>query len=369
MTNHDRVKSAFSDITAPEGFGNKVMNRVENNESAKTFPIRRLTLIVVTMLILTTTALAAGYLGAFDRLAGIIGEEQADKLYPVEGSTVLGDFLTDEGIRIEVVAVGIDSNIVDFYFTLEDMVSNRLDGDIWVLATVFPVVEDVPWGGHEMFPEVIDRSDDGIVMLHGREVFTEPITDRELQFNLHHIAYNVKQGEQEIDIDFAALENHAPAAWIWDTPVLPPNLHNIELNVDGITDIWYTGISGVGIIDNKLHIQQWLDTAVPWNPPDGVLFRLINPDGEHAMFYIAPQWLMHVPIFTADSYGNIIDFSWTEQGFILDPDDYSIIFHEYIYEVNMEQLSEYRIVAEYIKGTHIELRIWSAVFEIPALDG
>jgi sulfur carrier protein ThiS len=309
------------------------------------------------MLILTTTAVAAGYLGGFDRLVGIIGEEQAEKLSPVEGNTIIADLLTEEGIRIEVVAVGIDSHIVDFYFTLEDMVSNRLYGDIWVHATVFPVADDIPWSGHEMFPEVIDRSDDGIITLRGREVFSKPITEQELRFNLYHIAYNVKQGEQEIDINLATLESHTPAAWIWDTPVLPPNMHNIEMNVDGIADSWYTGISGVGIIDGMLHIQQWLDSSL-WNPPDGVTFRLINPDGEPVMFYMAPQWLAHVPVFTVDTYGNITN----------EPGESSIIYHEYIYEVNMEQLSEYRIVAEYIKGTHINLSWWSAVFEIPALS-
>jgi len=35
----------------------------------------------------------------------------------------------------------------------------------------------------------------------------------------------------------------------------------------------------------------------------------------------------------------------------------------------MDQLSEYRLVAEYIKGDHIDLGWWSEVFEIPALSG
>jgi hypothetical protein len=354
MNNHDRVKSAFNDITAPEGFSSNVINRVENNVFARTRPVRRLTLIVAAMLILTTIAVAAGYLGSFDRLIGIIGEDQAGKLSPVEDRTVIADLLTEEGIRIEVVAVGIDSNTVDFYFTLKDTVSNRLDGDIWVDAVVFPFVEDIAWSEHVMFPEVINRSNDGTVTLRGRQVFTEPITGRELRFNMYHIAYNVKQGEQEIDIDFATLENHAPAAWIWDTPVLPPDMHNIEMNVEGITDSWYTGISSVGIIDGMLHIQQWLN-PLSWNPPDGVMFRLINPNGEPVVFYMAPQWLSHVPVFSLDVNGNITS----------EPGESSIVYHEYIYEVNMERLSEYRIVAEYEKGSHIDISWWSAVFEIP----
>jgi len=368
MTNHDRVKVAFNDVIAPEGFADKVINRVKNDKSAKPRPARRIILVAATVLILTTTAIAAGYLSGFERLVGIVGEEQADKLDPVENSIIITDFLTDESIRIKVVAVGIDSNVVDFYFTLEDMVSSRLDGDIWVNASVFPVVDDVPWGSHVMFPEVIDRSDDGVVTLRGREVFTEPITDRELRFNLYHIAYNVKQGEQDIDIDFTALASHAPASWIWDTPVLPPNLHNLKMNVDGITDGWYTGISSVGVIDGMLHIQQWLDSS-SWNPPDGVMFHLLDPYGEPVMFFIAPQWLAHTPVFTVDSYGNIIDDSWEGYDIAREPGEPSIVYHEYLYEVDMERLSEYRLVAEYTKGNHIELRLWSEVFKIPALSG
>ena len=139
--------------------------------------------------------------------------------------------------------------------------------------------------------------------------------------------------------------------------------------MDDITYRWYTGISSIGIIDGMFHIQQWFDDSLLWNPPDYILFRLMDPYGEPVMFSYAPQWLAYVPIFIVDSYGNIIDMSVDEEGFLRKPEGYSISYHEYIYEVNMERLSEYRLVAEYLKGNHIEFSWRSEIFTIPALKG
>ena len=328
-------------------------------------PLRLVAAIVAGLLAVSATAVAVGaYLGGFDKLREVIGWEQADKLNAVEKSNVVGELLTEEGIRIEVVAVGVDSNAIDFYFTLEDMVSDRLDGDIWINATVFPTEENIHWGKHVMSPEVIDRSDDGVVTLHGREVFEYPITGRELQFNIYDISYNIKSGECDMEFDFDSLENRLPAAWYYDTPILPPNLHGIEPEVEGVEDRWYSHISSIGIIDGKLHIQNWLDGAL-WNPPDAISFHPVDPDGRCVMFDIEPQWKFATPRFSLDEQGGI--------NLIYDPDQYPegdfILYCEYIYEVDLARLSEYRLVAEYTKGDQIDLRIWSTVFEISGPNG
>jgi len=376
MTNHERIKSAFGDIKAPEGFAEKTIENAKIKKTPRIRPVRRIIAIAATVAILATASLAAAnYFGSFDRLRGIIGDEQAEGLVPVgitneTGSEItndgifienkIGTLLTDEGIKVEIVAVGVDSNTIDFYFTLEDTISNRLEGDIWINTTIFPNVENVPWAwglrDDRIFPEIIDRSEDGVVTLRGREVFEHPVTGYELRFNLYDISYNIKSGEYELDIDLSSLENHAPAAMIEGIPVLPVGTHNIDLEIDGIVyDSWYSRLSSIGFIDGKLHVQQWLNAQI-WDPPDYQLFRLVGPDGNDVMFRMESHWFSSS--FTTDEYGNIITY---DKDAPLEDHD---IYREFIYQVNSRRLSEYKLFVEYLKAEQIDLRLWFTTFTI-----
>ena len=361
MTNQERIKLTFINVKAPEDFTARVLN-TEKKAPVKRFRVQKAVLIAAVLCLLTTFVIVtANHLGGFDRLAGIIGMDRADELHPVERSNEIGSLITDEGIRIEVVAVGIDSNTIDFYFTLEDMIANRFEGDIWIYALIFPNTNDINQSrGYEIFPEVIHRSEDGIVTLMGREVFEQPITDVELRFNLYHIAYDVRRGVYEISFDLTSLEESEPGAIIDGTPVLQPNLHNIELEIEGLNKKLFTQISSIGIIDDRLHVQQRLD-ANKWSPPDGVLFHVLDPFGEYVPFFI-DQWSLHVPVFSTDENGDIIGRDTLEA----DTQIENLIYHEYIYEIDKKRLSEYKIIAEYEFGEHIELRLWYTVFEISA---
>jgi len=374
MTNHEKIKSAFGDIKAPEGFAEKTIENAKTQKTPRIRPVRRIIAIAATVAILATASLAAAnYFGSFDRLRGIIGDEQAGGLVPVgitneAGSEItndgvfienkIGTLLTDEGIKIEVVAVGVDSNIIDFYFTVEDMIGDRLEGDIWINATIFPNNENASCGQLDgrILPEIIDRSEDGVVTLRGREVFEHPVTGYELRFNLYDISYNIKSGEYELDIDLASLENHTPAAVIESTPVLPVGTHNIDLEIDGIVyDSWYSRLSSIGFIDGKLHVQQWLNAQI-WDPPDYQLFRLVGPDGNDVIFQMESHW--YSSSFSKDEYGNII--AYDKDAPLEDLD----IYREFIYQVNSRRLSEYKLVVEYVKGEQIDLRLWYTTFTI-----
>ena len=375
MTNHEKIKSAFGDIKAPEGFAEKTIKNAKIKKTPGIRPVRRIIAIAATIAILATASLAAAnYFGSFDRLRGIIGDEQAEGLAPVgltnetgaqitnDGVLIenkIGSLLTEEGIKIEIVAVGVDSNTIDYYFTIEDLTGNRLEGDIWINATIFPNIEHIPWNQGEyrgIQPEIIDRSEDGVVTLRGREVFEHPVTGYELRFNLYDISYNLKSGEYELDIDLASLENHTPAAMIEGTPVLPVGLHNIEFEIDGIVvDGWYSRLSSIGFIDGKLHVQQWLNAQI-WDPPDYQLFRLVGPDGNDVIFQTDSNW--YSSSFTTDEYGSIIAYDKDASLEYLD------VYREYIYQVNSTRLSEYKLIVEYLKGEQIDLRLWYTTFTI-----
>ena len=379
MTNHERVKSVFTDVKAPDGFAQKVIDGADAGKKFKPRPLHKVIFIAAIICILTTTVLAAaGYLGGFERLTGIIGDERVEGLYPVERSNEIGSLLTDEGIRIEVVAIGIDSNVVEFYFTLEDMVSNRLEGDVWIYATVFPILDGdlaVGWsqGERGLSPEVIHRGDDGIVTLRGTEVFEQPVTGLEFRFNLYNIAFNVRSGEHDMGIDLSSVGHYEPFAFVNEMPVLPLDMHNIETYADG--GDWFNRISSIGIIDGKLHIQVRYDPSrlTSWNPPDGLAFRLYDPGGDWVMWYEEPHWTTYVPIFMTDEHGNILyyvvndmndSYYIDDNGYIHDPGTHVYSYREYIYNVNIDRLSEYKITAEYIRGEYIDTGFWNTTFEL-----
>jgi len=232
----------------------------------------RVLLIAAAFTIFATSAIVAGmYLNSFDRLREIIGEAQATGLQPVGIST-------EGGFRIEVVAVGINANTVDLYITLEDLVDNRLDGDIFVLADVW-LAGDSLRRSFPQFSRVIDQTNSGVVTLHTRTSFHNPIEGRALDFELYSIDYNFRTAEHEINFDLSAITEHSPAAWIWNTLILPPHLHDIPVALEGFENVGDIRISSIGLIDGRLHIQeQYNMTALhQWA---GNKVNLINPYGE-----------------------------------------------------------------------------------------
>jgi len=164
--------------------------------------------VFVCLLTMSVTALGVvGYqTGAFDRLLGIVGQEQTDRLQPIEvisywqeTGNVVGEIITDEGIRIELVAVGVLPNVIDFYFILEDMVSNRLDSDrisislfVWPVTPRYTGYTGRGGMGSGSSPRIIDRTEDGIVTLNSRYAFSDPFEGNLFSFRLNSIRYNLE---------------------------------------------------------------------------------------------------------------------------------------------------------------------------------
>jgi len=346
------LQSRRQDMAGVASMGARNVNLAIKNRSMRRH-VRVAVAVIAILLTVSATVFAVGsYLGAFDRLRGVIGEEHSSRLSPAEIINVDGvsnadnavEFITDSGIKIEFVAVGVLSNTVDFYFTVEDLVGNRLDGDVWIFASVYPG-EDRPGVSVIELPKVIDRTDDGIVTLHSRQVFDYPISGQELHFNLRSISYNRRSGEHKIDFDFTALAPQTPVAWLWETPILQPHQHDIKLELDGFDNTWNTQLSGIGILDGKLHIQQM---SAPPSRSDKTFayFFLAGPRGEHLPTYEGSQWPLSILSFKIDEHGN---YTNDQKGLYADisPELSHLPYREDIYEVDLERLSEYGLVVMY----------------------
>jgi len=324
-------------------------------------PVRAAVLAAIITALVLTTAFAGyavgSYFGAFDRLREILGGERSDMLHPVGIGTVVGEHVTDAGFRVELVAVGVFDSVVDLYINLEDLEGNRLDDDeIFIWTSVFPTA---PRRGGMLSqpPEIISRTADGIVTFRSRHVFGNTVIGQELDFSLHAIWYNRTAEEIEIALDLGALTEYTAAAVFSGIPVLPVRTHALSIEPpEGFEHILPAGISSVGIIDGKLHIQEVHEfPSIPSTRGGGQL-RLVDPQGELVTPSIGADGQPMSVNFTVDTLGN--PTTPTTANPALGPR-----FWEAVYDIDMGRISEYRLVAWFTTWDEIELG-WSIRFEV-----
>ena len=271
------------------------------------------------------------------------------------------EVITEDGIRIEFVAVEAFDNVVDIYLNLEDLVGNRLDGGIYLTPFIGNRSGEI--GSSTSPAEIMDRTDDGVVMFHSRHILDRSVEGQDLYFTIERVYHTI-----EIDLDLAVAIHDAPVLeltnkydlifcsryhvacdcyrrdpFFWGEnsykidasfeklrtiglPVLEPHLHDMELGLESVETI----ISSIGIIDERLHIQ--LYDHYPINPSS---IYLINSQGE---------WL-------TVTLG--VGFYNEQGGF----------YQESIFDIDMDLLSEYRLFGYFTDGGIIELE-WTVALEV-----
>jgi len=176
--NDERIKNLFGEIHTPkfnimEGVKNKMEHKQKRRPKA--FVSIFITSII---LLLSTGAVFAAYqsTGGFARLRGIVGEERAGALTPIEQEEIIDVPFLSGGFRnpnedrfaIELVAVyGEVDGLMDFYFTLEDLTGARRTAEFGSMSFVLQTFDyETPYiYGHAS--EIIDNND-GILTLRGR---------------------------------------------------------------------------------------------------------------------------------------------------------------------------------------------------------
>ncbi|MCL2839655.1 MAG: hypothetical protein FWE05_02690 [Defluviitaleaceae bacterium] len=274
-----------------------MMKEIEEKMKKTKRPIKKgVILAIAAVLLLGTTAFATQYLGGFDRLRDIVGETYAENLTPIEIATDDADQeIIYDGIRVELVAVNVEGNAVDVYFTLEDTTGNRLSNGFRVENTLVPTDDDFPmdaWTGSYRGTEVIHTDENGIVTMHASHEFGVNVEGMELTFHLWEIMFDV-QDEQHASVavnlanflnnsDYIIYQYENPNPWgtaiqtlnvdSWEMaesirssyeesirtegiPVLVPG--NADISLASFFDFAdaRASISSIGVIDGRLHIQ------------------------------------------------------------------------------------------------------------------
>ena len=314
-------------------------------------PVKIIALIIVAITILGVSTIAvAQHFGAFDRLREIVGAEREKALQPVTNWVLV----TEDGLRLEIIAAAVHTNVLDIYIKLEDLEGKRLDNGVSVYGEVF-LRQEQEAQPIAFSSEIIDRTDDGIVTLHNRQVYISSIAEQKVEFRLHDISYNFREAEIEIDFDLTSVVQQLPAAVLWDTPILQPHLHDIDVSLEGFDGMGSTVVSSIGIINGRLHIQEKYDRAALYQWVSNRV-QLISPRGEVVFPLRGTQENTASISFEIDQQGNY----YNDKGFNFVS---SFPYRENIFEVDLAQLSEYKLVT-YFAGKDQSVLHNSFIFEV-----
>ena len=334
--------------------------------------------------ILFTTVVAAQFIGSFERLEEIIGPDEAAILIPIEIATVdEGQSVSYDGIRAELVAVGVFGNIVDAYFTLEDTVSKRLEGGLLdrdlgafnVDVYIRPAdIENFPMGaimGSFGGRELIHEDENGKLTLHVRYTFGKSVAGQELIFGIGDIMYDVHDIHNHpanVNLEDFVSDAEAPH-WLYrydDPNPWGSSFQGTAVFVDGVDNSLIfeeqirgagmpvlvshglnipsgirqanVNISNIGVIDGRLHVQLYY--------PDRLSLRERGREGN-----------AHIRLFRGD-LAELADpdhIDWDNFAFPYFSTDFNIAgdgsfyrdalgvnsFQEYIFDINLANIHEY----------------------------
>jgi len=376
-----RIKKEFDDMQTDASAILQTLSQDLNTKPRRIIK-KSFVLAFAAVIAMISSVAAADALGFFGQrhLAEIIGEEKAAFVSFAEFINADGyteqSMITDCGMRIGFVATGIRGNMVDLYVMLEDLAGRRLDGRFFLNYSIRPVLESKNTSTLMSFffssspLEIIhiDR-ETGIVTLHSRIEFSIPIDDWYIAFALHNIYFNMQRVRNHAVIPGLTDLNHQPSV-ISNAPledglfpfttyysgsdldffdrirnnefyVLMPNQDSVDFGLEVPFSV-----SGIGIVDGKLHIQTTgphRPYINPWLPHEGPFERIelyLRRNGRRIEKEAGIGFFM-------DEYGiTLSPLNNTLHQFLRETN--RPYYKEYIFDIDIENLEEYALYGNFI---------------------
>ena len=335
--------NSFNSIKASDDQKLKMLKHVLNsNSDFKTIKNRKPKLVLATVLvcIMTSTVIAIN-IPAFQKLLEKIEPDVIEFIEPIEKVYI------NKGIKMEVVAASRYGNMVKAYITVQDLESNRIGRDFQLLDYYsIESINDSNSARSRYSWSMIDydKENNMITILVEAEQDTK-FEEEDLIFRADNIFYDNKQYEDYgTGIDLSKVEQNPSytnsnvkefAAGSYGDlysdedliPILKPKVKNIKF-----PKIKTSMISNIGIINKKLHVQLWRDENFAGQ---GVNIYLANSKGDA----IEPDTEI---FFGVNKYGEPIS----------NPKNTPYI--EYIFDVDIDKLSEYELLAYFSTREQIE---------------
>ena len=189
-----RIKSEFDNMEVDLSYllqAQKSFPKDFNNQArVRRRPISLAAAVIAVVMLITTTVAVAHYTGSFERLLGIIGSERAESLQPM--GNLIDEIFTLDGFRVEIVAVGVDANVVDIYLTIEDLLESpsRLCESFRLATALGTSCHDPLLRASVFQADYIHSTADGIVTFHSRHVFLDSVSQQKLYFDFSGFIVN-----------------------------------------------------------------------------------------------------------------------------------------------------------------------------------
>lgn len=341
---NNKIKYELNEIEIPPELHNRSIQGVKmaKAEVVKR-PFSRISIIpiVASILLIFSVSVTAATSSGFNNLISIVSPKLADFLLPINTS------VTDNDIKMEVIAAMSDDDMAVIYLTMEDLSNNRIDETIDLY--------DYSLSGGKMFTsELIDYDENlnkATIRLQANGV--ENTQQTKLNLTIHSFLSH-KQTFEQVEVDFKKFISYTPETITLDMinntsggggtlyeilkeqgiiQVLKPK--ETEISLPGID---FMHITNIGIIANRLHIQ------VKW--------REGNID-DHGFFYLTGR------------SGERIDVS--NVSFDLDNQyetAYGNDFTEYIFDIKGIELNNYQLMGDFYQSDEYTNGNWETTFKL-----
>jgi hypothetical protein len=333
---------SFENIKPTDKQKLKMLDNILNQEkNFITKKIRRPKVILTALIIsLITTSVVADNFSSFMRLLDKINPNIVDFIEPIELIS------TDQGIEVEVVAVGRYDNMVKAYVTLKDLKDDRIKEDLTFLD-YFGIKGARSCGWSMIDYDENEKKATLLVEANSDAKFE----GENLTFKIDNIFYNNKVYEDyETNINLTQINlnpNHINAtkkqflSWspsVSDdeiVPILEPHIDNISF-----PEVESSMISSIGIIGEKLHVQVWRDKSFEGH---GVNMYLKDSHGEK----IKASSRFNFGIDKSNNPTNDTDYP---------------SYAEYIFDIDIDKLDEYSLLGYFMTSQQISGN-WQVTFK------
>lgn len=266
----DAVDSRLSSITAPADLAARVKSRAHSHVKRKSVPFRRMVAVAATFcfVIVLSIGVTAANLPQLTNLFAIVGERVQNIAQPIVQTS------ESSGIKMEVLAAVYTDNDAIIYLTLQDLVSSRISEDInfydfEVSGIIHPYAEVISFDA---------AANMATVKITGMS--REPLDGKKLTVSLKTLlSYGVQNEAVDtgLSLNSIAVTNTTPQLYYpkdinesssnFD-PMLLSDSESKSINQDKMAFVKpdttklplagapWTYISGYGIIENAVHLQQ-----------------------------------------------------------------------------------------------------------------
>lgn len=319
----------------PPNLCRDVLLKVRNSEKRPARKRAKLIVAIALIVLIPAATVAAIAYSSYNKLLEDIPPEYSEYLEPVEAP------YEQDGIRMELVAYTYSGNTLIAYINLEDTEGlGRITEELMGHMDFFSV------SGSTGYSWSVANYDEeaGILTykleaeLAGADKLTVSINDlyyAPVTYTQHDTGINLSEA---YDIETQVAEVNASAFGLYkgvDAEYDIPEIDELStLLAPGIMDIKIPGIScfkitNMGILDEKLHIQVWIDLS------------------ESASYF---------EIYLQDSDGNIIEPSFSS-GYSHESGEYwemGNCYWDYEFEVDLDNLSKYKLLTDATESPKLE---------------